>query len=194
MCAMNNFGRKTTRKVDLRIAHRDGVLRERFRHDVLRDQIRGRLASITGVTDNSLIERMIRRGFNPDNVDAIRYVPIAEVAWASGRVTEREHVLAVRPASSEDLLYEPDAVNLFRSWLSQRPPAALWSLWEDYTTHLLNRVHRSDEQNFGERLYQLATRIALASGGLMNQGDICAGEQLALNRIVRVYGLAEAAA
>ena len=46
-----------------------------------------------------------------------------------------------------------------------------------------------DELKFGEQLYQLAVRVALASGGLLNQGEICAGEQRVLNRIAGVYGL-----
>lgn len=192
MVALNKLGRKSVRKVDLRLAHREGVFREQFRHDILRERQRGRLSAITGVTDEILIERIISQGFNADNIDAMRYAPIAEVAWASGRVTEREHVLAVRPAFSEDLLYEPKAVNLFRSWLSQRPSPTLWSLWEDFTADLLNRCEDDHEKTFGEQLHQLATRVALASGGLLDQGDICTGEQNVLDRIARVYGLADA--
>ena len=191
MVTSNNLGRKSSKKVDLRLAQRDGALREQFRHDLLRERQRSRLSAVTGITDESLIQRMVRLGFNADNVDAIRYAPIAEVAWASGRVTEREHVLAIGPAFSEDLFYEPEAVNLFRSWLSQRPSSALWVLWEDYTKDLLNRCDDAHDEKFGEHLHQLATRVALASGGLLNQGDICTGEQRVLNRIARVYGLAD---
>ena len=87
MVASRHSVRKSLKQIDLRLAHADYAMRDQFRHDVLRERQRGRLAAITDVIDENLIERMIRMGFNSDNVDAIRYAPIAEVAWASGRVT-----------------------------------------------------------------------------------------------------------
>lgn len=189
MVISSNFSRKTVRKVDLRLAHLDAASRDKVIHDAEWRRQRDRLAAVTGTTDDSLLDWMIEQGFGPENLEALRYIPVAVVAWASGRVTEREEVIAMTPALTSELFHVPEASRTFQSWLSKKPSAELMSLWEHYTIDLLNRGDFAAEQQFGQQLYQLANRIALASGGLLNQGDICAGEQRVLNRIAKVYGL-----
>lgn len=195
MVALSNFCRKTFRKVDLRLAHQDGTVREGLQREGQAerkgDQHRPRLAT---APSGDLTERMTKLGLGPDTIEALRYAPIAAVAWASGRVTEREHVIAVTPLLTSDLFHEPEAVQKFREWLSKRPSADLMALWEDFMTDSLMNGDLEEEQGFGQHLHQLATRIALASGGLLDQGDICVGEQRILDRIARVYSLSEVAA
>ena len=189
MVMLNNFGRKTSRKVDLRLAQREGTLLKLYSQRVHHDLMRHRLSAITGAMDNSLLERLIELGFDSENLEAIRYAPIAEVAWASGKVTQLEQVFAVGAALQSDMLNAPMAFELFQSWLAKRPDKALWSLWEDYTLDRLSCSGQSHAEEFGQRLYEVASRIALASGGLLDHGDICGTEQRVLDRIARVYGL-----
>ncbi len=190
MVMLNNFGRKISRKIDLRLAQSEGDLLERYSHRVQRDLIRHRLSAVTGEIDDSLLDRLIATGFNSENLEAIRLAPIAEVAWASGRVTSLENVFAVNAVLSSDILTGQAAYDLFQSWLAKRPDRALWSLWEDYTTEVLVHSKRAQDVEFGQLLHRVASRVALASGGLLNQGDICVTEQRVLDRIARVYGLA----
>ena len=128
-------------------------------------------------------------GFNEDNLDAIRYAPIAEVAWAKQKVTQFEQVFAVSAALSSDMLKVPVAFDLFQSWLLKRPEKTLWSAWEQYTADRMARLDQVKEREFGRRLHEIATRVALASGGLLDQGEICIAEQRVLDRIARVYNL-----
>lgn len=189
MVAVNKFSRKTVRKVDLPLALEDRVTRDQLQQEVLRDRQRSELMAVTGSTDVCLIEQMIDLGFTSDNVAAIRYAPIAAVSWASGRVTDREHIIAVSPTLTDELFHEPQAAELFRSWLSTRPPEALWTLWEDYTRDAFQRGDAAALRQFGIQLHGLATRVAMASGGLLNEGDICLGEQRVLKRIADAYHL-----
>lgn len=189
MVMLNNFDRNISRKVNLRLAQREGTLLKLYSHRVHYDLMRHRLSAMTGAMDNNLIERLIELGFDSENLEAIRLAPIAEVAWASGRVTQLEHVFAVSAVLSSDMLNAQTAFELYQSWLAKRPDTALWSLWEDYTTDGLARAKHAQEEEFGKRLHQVATRVALASGGLLNQGDICGTERRALDRIARVYRL-----
>jgi hypothetical protein len=188
MVMQNNFGQNISRKVDLRLAQREGTLLKLYSHRVHHDLMRHRLSAMTGAMDN-LLERLIELGFDLENLEAIRLAPIAEVAWASGSVTQLEPVFAVSAVLSSDMLNAPIAFELFQLWLAKRPDRALWSLWEDYTTDGLARSQHAQEEEFGKRLHQVASRVALASGGLLNQGDICGTEQRALDRIARVYRL-----
>ena len=80
-------------------------------------------------------------------------------------------------------------MSLFKSWLQIRPHANLMAAWEDFVDLRLRTESGDDELSFGQNLLQQATRVALASGGLLDQGDICAGERIVLNRIARAYGI-----
>ena len=82
-----------------------------------------------------------------------------------------------------------EAVDLYLSWLRQRPDPSLWALWEDYTRVQLPKREIAANQQLGKQLLDLATGVALASGGLLDAGNICATEQKVLDRIARVYGL-----
>lgn len=192
MVSVNKFSRKTVRKIDLPLALADRVTCDRVQQMVLQDRQQKELMAVTGTNNVSLVERMIELGFHPGNVAALRFAPIAAVSWASGRVTDREHIIAVTPMLTDELFREPQAAQLFRSWLLNRPVDALWTVWEDFTTDALNHGDAAAMQKFGKQLYDLASRIALASGGLLNEGAICAGEQRVLNSIADVYQLDQA--
>ncbi len=189
MVTVNSFSRNTIRKIDLRLAKDEGALPKLAPPNVHREVLRHRLSAVTGAQDPDFIERLIDQGFSPENLEAIRYAPLAEVAWASGKVTPFEQVFAVNAALSSDMLNYPTAFDLFESWLTRRPEKGLLAVWEEYTADRLSRSDRTKEQEFGQHLLEIATRVALASGGLLDQGDICVTEQRVLHQIARVYGL-----
>ncbi len=189
MVTTNSGSRKVIRKIDLRLAKREGAETERNPRRVEYAITRQRLSSITDKTDDELLDHLIDLGFNESNLEAMRYAPIAEVAWASGKVTQFEQVFAVSVAMSTDMLNAPMASDLFQSWLTKRPPKTLWMVWEQYTLDCMSRSDRTRGQEFGRCLYEVAMRVALASGGLLDQGEVCAAEQAVLDRIARVYNL-----
>jgi hypothetical protein len=87
------------------------------------------------------------------------------------------------------MLKVPVAFDLFQSWLLKRPDKTLWAAWEQYTVDRMARLDQVKEREFGRRLHEISTRVALASGGLLDQGEICIAEQRVLDRIARVYNL-----
>jgi hypothetical protein len=189
MVNTNSLSRKAIRKIDLRLAKCEGAHAERHPHRVQYAITRQRLLTITETTDDDLLDHLLDLGFSEGNLEAIRYAPIAEVAWASGKVTQFEQVFAVSGALSIDMLNAPMASDLFQSWLTKRPEKTLWLVWEQYTVDRMSRSELAREQEFGRRLYEVATRVALASGGLLDQGEVCGTEQRVLDRIARVYNL-----
>lgn len=189
MVMLNNFGRSISRKIDLRLALNERTLLERCSQRVQDDLPRHRLSMILGAMDDQLLDRLVEQGFDSENLDALRYAPIAEVAWASGRVTHSERVFAVTAALSSDMLGMPAAFGMFQSWLEKRPDPALWSLWEDYIIAQLDQRRETQDEEFGRHLYEVALRVALASGGLLDQGEICVTEQRVLDRLARIYRL-----
>ena len=189
MVNTNRLNRETRRKIDLRLARSESDFPGPSSHRMKSAMTRQRLSAITGTSDEDLLDQLVDLGFNEDNLQAIRYAPIADVAWANGKVTQFEQVFAVSAALSSDMLKVPAAFDLFQSWLLKRPDKALWSVWEQYTVDRIARLDQAKEREFGKRLHEIATRVALASGGLLDQGEICIAERRVLNRIARVYSV-----
>ena len=187
MVALRHTARKTGKLVDLKFAHRQA--RSLSQRNPVHGAVRDRLGTTLDIRDPDLLDRLIRLGIRPENAEAFRYLPIAEVAWGSGGVTERERLLALGPVFHTDLFCSSEAVSLFKSWLTSRPRPALMEAWEEYVALRLRTDVAAEEREFGQDLLQLATRVALASGGIFDQGDICAGERIVLDRISKAYGI-----
>jgi hypothetical protein len=191
MVAFQNQSRAAQKLIDLKVAHREGSQLPHLREAWWRKREQQLLAKAAGIADRRLLDRLVSAGFNADNVVALRFAPVAEVAWASGRITDAERLLAVKPVFSDDLFGKAAAVAKFKSWLSRRPSSKLSELWQDYTLHRLGSSEGASERRFGRRLYQLARKVAMASGGLLNLGEICPMERQVLRRVERVYGLSQ---
>ncbi len=169
-------------EIDLRKAQLDACRRDR-----LRDEMREQCAEL----DDELLQRLLNFGFSGQDLPAITLVPLSEMAWASGSVSEQECEQAMLAIFDSPLSGNAHAIETYRDWLRNRPSDDLLDLWSDYT---LATRHRHDEGHWraeGEKLIQQAYRVAMASGGLFGFGKLCAAEQLILDRIGSVYSLRE---
>lgn len=187
MVPLKHHSRKASQLVDLQVAKQARVGPEQVLQDARFGSQTSQLAAATGINNEILLKQMLAQGLQPSNIVALKYGPIAEVAWASGRVTTSEYVRAMMPMFTAELFDSPEAVDLFRSWLTTRPSKALWALWEVYVRERRAIHNTATEWDFKLRLYGLAEKVALASGGIMDQGDICPAERLALDRIANAY-------
>lgn len=189
MVASKLNSRTARRLVDLKVSRHESLSGARFGGGVHSLSRLRQIAVASGVDNELLHRQMLDHGLTPQNFVALRYAPVAEVAWASGYVTNAEYVLAIKPMFSADLFKSPQATEKFRAWLKRRPTDGLWSLWEEYAYARRSEHHAAGDKEFGRRMHELATDVALASGGLLDEGDICHAERAVLDRIAAVYGL-----
>ncbi len=145
------------------------------------------LAAFAFIDDHDLLETLVNAGFTPDTLPALQLAPIAFVVWASDSVTDEESQAAVS-SIYETLLYEsPMAIGRVQYWIDVRPNQNLWELWVAFTTYRLAQTPPAIRKLVGEQLLRQATEVALASGGFMGIGKICAAEQAVLDGIRNVY-------
>lgn len=178
--------KKAHKLADLQVAKWMSTRRQKAEIEREREVLRAKLAEVTCVRDEQLLERLIQQGLGPGSVEALRFAPIAEVVWASGYVTDAERELALEVIESGKMLSTEEAVRVFRDWLKSAPSKDLWTTWEQCSSQWLHANDDIDRQRFGQFLHHLATRIAAASG----EGEkICSSERAVLHRISRVYQL-----
>jgi hypothetical protein len=183
--------RKPSKATEMKLVIREIALREEFSRRLVEENELRCLADVARITDGKLLERLRDAGFCPETLPAFALLPITWAAWASGDVTDREWKLAAEAVFSSELSGNKDAMDLFRSWLDGRPSKALWQLWQDYTRKRLESFSDVERVKAGVELLQLATRVAMASGGFLGFRKTCGGEQKVLDQIKCVYGFDE---
>jgi len=189
MVSQNSPGRRARHLLDLKVRKFQNSAHSRWQTDVYSPVQLHQLSLTTGVEDRGLLRRLLDHNLRADNVLALKFAPVAEVAWASGQVTRPEYVMAIKPVFSSELFRSRPATDTFRTWLKVRPAAGLWSLWEDFARASASHHPQATNRAFGQRLYDLATEVALASGGLVDEGGICRAERRVLDRIWSAYDL-----
>lgn len=198
MVTFNGPSRRTVRLFELKFVHSESHLRNHFRQRLDEEQALQQLSAETGIEDEALLRRLRQFGLNGETVAALRFFPIAMVAWASGSVTAAELYHAEQAALFSELTGKGKAIEQFQRWLVEKPSEQWWSLWEDYVRAASGTVAdaRSLEvgslevgslESEGHAIFELAQRIALASGGIFGYGTICAAEQQVLDRIEQAY-------
>ncbi|MGB7328956.1 MAG: hypothetical protein WBD31_29015 [Rubripirellula sp.] len=147
------------------------------------------LRQAAGIDDGELLDRLVDAGFTSDTVPALQLAPIALIAWASDSVSDEESQAAVWSIYENRLFSHPAAASRVQSWIDVRPDESLWGLWQDYTECRLQSLPSVVRQLVGKQLLQQASDVALASGGFLGVGKICAAEQAILDTIRSVYRL-----
>ncbi|MCR9199391.1 MAG: hypothetical protein NXI04_12155 [Planctomycetaceae bacterium] len=189
MVSQSSPGRRARHLLDLNVRKFQQSAHLRWQTGVYSPVQMHQLSLTIGLDDRGLLRRLLDHNLRADNVLALKFAPIAEVAWASGQVTRPEYVMAIKPVFSAELFRSGPATDTFRTWLKVRPPAGLWSLWEDFARASASHYHQATNRAFGQRLYDLAAEVALASGGLVDEGGICRAERSVLDRIWSAYDL-----
>jgi hypothetical protein len=189
MVASIRLSRRLSRLEDARCARDEMELRRRLHRDLAAELRRRDLASVAGVREASLLDRLSAAGFGPGDVSALIALPIARAAWGSGSVTSREFRAAIDAILHHPTPENSSAIRRFRHWLERRPSESLWALWGDFTAARLRGMPVRRHREEGRMLYGQARAVALASGGWLGQGQICAGEQRVLDQLAGAYGL-----
>ena len=151
-----------------------------------RERILEELSDVIHVDDH-LLDRLVDAGFSVETIAALPLAPIAFMAWASDRVTDEERQSAVSTIYSANLHGQPAAAALVQTWLDVRPSSELSDLWEDFTRCQLARAPRVLRETLGRHLLEQATKVAMASGGLLGIGAVCKAEGKVLQAIRDVY-------
>lgn len=130
--------------------------------------------------DLSLAGRIQRLGFIGDKLKVFDLMPLVHIAWADGAVSrqEREAVLGVAesrvPRSSI-------AFALMESLLEERPP-------QNFLDESLSLLKLVAGDARGENVVELCIKVAAASGGFMNVGNVSGEERRQIEAIAAKLG------
>jgi len=159
-------------------------LQQRNRDETARRQLSER----TGVVDTEVLADLDTLGYTPDTVLLLHLVPLIQVAWAEGGVSDRERQYILEAARASGVTPGSAADAQLANWLSSPPPPEFF----EKTLRVIGTMLRSrpaEERQEQERdLLSYCTAIATISGGILGLGKVSREEQDALARIAQEVG------
>ena len=143
------------------------------------ERARSEVGRAAGLSDPALAQELLDLGFTADTVTLLPLVPILQMAWAEGGVSQSERDLIVRFARSRGIAEGSAADLQLTSWMASRPSEAVFA----NASRLIRAVLDSGAEPglHADDLVGYAEKIASASGGVFGIGKISAEERKLLS-------------
>ena len=144
---------------------------------------RRRMAEHTGVADDEILRDLQALGYTPETVMLLHLVPLLQMAWAEGSVSDRERDLILEAARARGIDKDSAADRQLAAWLTDRPSDELF----EKTLRAIGAILQSrpsEERDASQKdLVSRLTAIASASGGILGFGKVSPQEQQVLAHI-----------
>lgn len=154
---------------------KDRELIEKMRRAAAAEQARTEMGQKVGITDPALLTELESLGFTPETVTLLPLVPIVQVAWAEGGVSDAERKLILTIARSRGITEGSAADRTLASWLQSNPGEAVFAKATRLIRAMLDAPDHGDLTADG--LVKQAEAIAAASGGILGINKVSAEER-----------------
>ena len=163
---------------------RDRELIEKMRAASAADEARREIATKTGLQDPELLQELRALGFTPETVVLLPFVPLVQVAWAEGGVSDAERKLIVQFARARGIAEGSAADRQLTTWLSSRPTQDVFARAMRLIRAVLDAT-AGDLTLTADDLVKFSESIAAASGGILGINKISGEERALLSTIAR---------
>ena len=161
----------------------DAKLIEKLREDARLEEIVLALAERLQVDNPELLRRVIALGVTLDTGPAFLLAPLVQVAWAEGKITDRERETVLRLAVARGVEEGSPAYAQLLKWLQERPSDNLFDTAMEVIRGGLALLPPGEREERLKRLVQACHEVAEASGGLakvLGLGSGVSGEEEAV--------------
>jgi hypothetical protein len=162
---------------------KDRELIERMREASAAAEVRADLGRKAGLDDPELVEELHDLGFTPETVGLLPLVPVIQMAWAEGSVTNAERELILRLAKSRGVEPGSAADRQLTEWMTSRPADAVFERAGRLIRAMLDSGSGEARDFSADDLVKYCEDIAGASGGILGIGRISAEERGLLSKI-----------
>lgn len=167
---------------------REKALIDRMRAEQAQQSARQALAAASGLTDERVLDHLADLGIQPDTLLALRLVPLVAVAWADGRMDDRERQAVQGGLAAAGIAAGSLARALVENWLASPPPRTMLDAWTAYTTALAGQLSPDDRRELRATVLRQARAVAETAGGILGLGRVSAAEEALLQRLQQAFG------
>lgn len=144
------------------------------------------ITRLTGITSDELLEKLIAMNVGASTVTAFGLLPVVEVAWADGRVDEKEKRAVLEAGQQAGIT--GTAAELIEAWLKAPPPKAVFDTWKTYIAEVVRRLGPDEKALMKNEIIGRARSVAEVSGGFLGLGNhVSKEEQAVLDRIAAAF-------
>ncbi len=148
---------------------------------------RRRLGEQAGVADEEILQDLQALGYTAETVTLLHVVPLIQMAWAEGNVSDRERDLIVEAARARGVEPGSAADRQLASWLTRRPSEDFFEKTLRAIGAILQAQPPETRAASEKDLLSYCTAIASASGGIMGFRTVSDEERQILERISREF-------
>jgi hypothetical protein len=163
---------------------RDRELIEKMRQATAAEDARREMGAKTGLGPAELQE-LQELGFTPETVALLPLVPLVQMAWAEGGVSDAERKLIVQLARTRGIAEGGAADRQLDAWLATRPDAQVFARASRLIAAMLDSPAAGTQGLTPEDLVRYCEDIAAASGGILGLNRVSAEERALLASIAR---------
>jgi len=138
-------------------------LRAVFHKAVDRESLR----EATGITDETVLDRLVELQLNGEVMAAFKLVPVIEVAWADHAPDARTRRAVLETAVKFGVDAGSPAYAMLERRLGERPPLEVRKIWRLYAEALRATLTPQELAEFREDLLKFCRDVAEASGGVL---------------------------
>jgi hypothetical protein len=141
------------------------------------------MAAATGLQDAEVLDALQELGYTPETVSLLHLVPLIQVAWASGDVSEKERELIVHAARSRGVAAGSVAEQQLNDWLAKKPSNSFFANTLRAIRIFIEALPAGQRREARQDLLSYSRSIADASGGFLGFGAVSNEEHAALEAI-----------
>jgi tellurite resistance protein len=140
---------------------------ERLRRHSARETQTSRLMEAFGIRERELVRELEEAGFDIHTFRLLYLVPLIQVAWSDGGVSQRESAEILEIARVHGIEAGSAAHQCLAAWLTERPSDRFFELCLRSIRAMLRHRPASEARTLGGNLVGYSIRIASASGGFL---------------------------
>ena len=164
---------------------KDRELIEKMRKASAEESARRELSAKSGLQDPELVQELQSLGFTPETVSLLPLVPLVQMAWAEGGVSDAERKLILQLARARGIAESSVADRQLAAWLSTRPDPQMFSSASRLIRAMLDSATAEAAPLTGDDIVKYCEQIAAASGGIFGINRISSEEHTLLGAIAR---------
>lgn len=143
--------------------------------EALRDEERSKIAVALNTSEDVAAEAL-ELGFDAATSSVLPLIPLIQVAWVDGKLTESEAQKVLEIAKARNV-HAPEALEFLDMMLAKRPSAVFF----ERTDRVISHIIAQDPSNEATSdILELAKAVAEASGGFFGLKDPVGKEEKAL--------------
>jgi len=164
---------------------REQELIEKMRQRVALERERSQLADKIGVTNDEILQALQDLGYNSETIKLLHLMPLVHIAWADGKVSDRERKVILEAARASGIAEASDAERDLERLLHERPSNEFMDAQFMAIRAIMQAVPEDSQKAMRENLTTYCTALAsLSKGFFALEPRVSSAEREALARVI----------